>query len=127
MAGWIGRPISRLIVDLVDLAWANDLVSPEQRYALEMAERELRITAAQVAAIEQFVGRLKTIRERGMDDSYAAAATKQAAASLAAVGAPIAAVYLSGSVLGLSAAEITSGLAALGLGLGMAPRIGSLF
>jgi uncharacterized membrane protein YebE (DUF533 family) len=114
----------RLMVDLVDVAWANDLVSPEQRYALEVAGRELRITAAQVAAIEQFVGRLKTIRERGIDDSYAAAATKQAAASLAAVGVPIAAVYLSGSVLGLSAAGITSGLAALGLGLGVVPGIG---
>jgi len=114
----------RLMVDLVDVAWANDLVSPEQRYALEVAGRELRITAAQVAAIEQFVGQLKVIRERGIDDSYAAAATKQAAAGLAAVGVPIAAVYLSGAVLGLSAAGITSGLAALGLGLGMAPGIG---
>jgi uncharacterized membrane protein YebE (DUF533 family) len=114
----------RLMVDLIDVAWANDLVSPEQRYALEVAGRELQITAVQVAAIEQFVGQLKTIRARGIDDSYAAAATKQAAAGLAAVGVPIAAVYLSGSVLGLSAAGITSGLAALGLGLGMVPGIG---
>jgi hypothetical protein len=37
---------------------------------------------------------------------------------------PIAAVYLSGSVIGLSAAGITSGLAALGLGFGMVPGIG---
>ena len=37
-------------------------------------------------------------------------------AKAAAVGVPIAAVYLSGSVVGLSAAGITSGLAALGLG-----------
>jgi len=114
----------RLMVDLVDVAWANDLVAPEQRYALEVAGRELRITAAQLAAIEQFVGQLRRLRERGIDDSYAAAATKQAAASLAAVGVPLAAVYLSGSVIGLSAAGITSGLAALGLGLGMVPGIG---
>lgn len=38
------------------------------------------------------------------------------AAKAAAVGVPIAAVYMSGSVVGLSAAGMTSGLAALGLG-----------
>lgn len=38
------------------------------------------------------------------------------AAKAGAVGVPIAAVYLSGSVVGLSAAGITSGLAALGFG-----------
>ena len=39
-------------------------------------------------------------------------------------GIPIAALYLSGSVIGLSAAGITSGLAALGLGFGMVSGIG---
>lgn len=38
------------------------------------------------------------------------------ASKAAAVGVPVAALYLSGSVVGLSAAGITSGLAALGLG-----------
>lgn len=38
------------------------------------------------------------------------------AAKSAAVGVPLVAVYLSGSVIGLSAAGITSGLAALGFG-----------
>lgn len=42
--------------------------------------------------------------------------TKQLAAQAASVGVPIAAVYVSGSVVGLSAAGITSGLAWLGLG-----------
>ena len=41
------------------------------------------------------------------------------ASTAAAVGAPIAAVYISGSVVGLSASGITSGLATLGLGMGM--------
>lgn len=45
-------------------------------------------------------------------------------AGLGAVGIPVAGVYFSGSVIGLSAAGITSGLAALGLGLGMVPGIG---
>jgi hypothetical protein len=67
---------------------------------------------------------MRDLRLRGLDDNYAAEAAKQAAAGLSAVGIPIAAVYLSGSVIGFSAAGITSGLAALGLGLGMVPGIG---
>lgn len=42
--------------------------------------------------------------------------SKQLAAQAASLGVPIAAVYVSGSVVGLSAAGITSGLAWLGLG-----------
>lgn len=42
--------------------------------------------------------------------------SKQLASQAVALGVPIAAVYLSGSVIGLSAAGITSGLAWLGLG-----------
>jgi hypothetical protein len=56
-------------------------------------------------------------------DNLAADALKTAAAGLPAVGIPIAAVYFSGSVVGFSAAGITSGLAALGVG-SMLPGIG---
>lgn len=42
--------------------------------------------------------------------------SKQLASQAASIGVPIAAVYVSGSVVGLSAAGITSGLAWLGLG-----------
>ncbi|MBP4042942.1 hypothetical protein J9885_17295 [Aeromonas sp. SrichE-2G] len=41
---------------------------------------------------------------------------KELGAKAAAVGVPLAAVYLSGSVVGMSAAGLTSGLATLGLG-----------
>jgi len=41
---------------------------------------------------------------------------KELTANAGAVGVPLAAVYLSGSVVGMSAAGMTSGLAALGLG-----------
>lgn len=70
---------------------------------------------------------MRKIRDRGLDDNKAADAIKTAASGLGAVGIPIAAVYFSGSVIGLSAAGITSGLAALGglVGLGgMVPGIG---
>ncbi len=41
---------------------------------------------------------------------------KQVASQAKAMGLPVAAIYLSGSVISLSAAGFTSGLAALGLG-----------
>ena len=56
--------------------------------------------------------------------AHAADVAKSAVSGMTAVGIPIAAVVYSGAVVGLSAAGITSGLAALGLGLGMIPGIG---
>jgi hypothetical protein len=72
----------------------------------------------------RYAEEVRRIRERGIDDNHAADAIKAAVSGLPAVGVPIAAVVYSGSVVGLSAAGITSGLAALGLGLGMVPGIG---
>src|SRR5205085_10284638 len=83
----------------------------------------------QIEAIERAVLELKEAPARGENDNHAADpadadALKRVAAGLPAVGIPIAAVSVLGSVGGLSAAGITSGLAALGLGLGMVPGIG---
>lgn len=56
-----------------------------------------------------------------MSDEQIVSALKLLSAKAAAVGTPLAAVYLSGSVVGMSAAGLTSGLASLGMGglLGM--------
>lgn len=51
---------------------------------------------------------------------------KELGAKAAAAGAPLAAIYISGSVVGMSAAGITSGLATLGLGLGMTGGIAAV-
>lgn len=51
-----------------------------------------------------------------LQDDQITRSAKEFAAKGAAVGIPIAAVYMSGSVVGLSAAGVTSGLSALGLG-----------
>lgn len=113
-----------LLLNLVEIAWANDLLDPQQDALLSTAQRALGVSDDQYRAIWRFMRDLRAIRLRGRNDAAAAQATKVAAAGLAAVGIPIAAVYVSGSVIGLSAAGITSGLAALGLGLGMVPGIG---
>lgn len=113
-----------LMVNLIDTALANDEMDANERKAIQLAQQKLGVTNQQVEAIEKFVREMRRIRDRGLDDNQAADAAKTAAAGLSAVGVPIAAVYFSGSVIGLSAAGITSGLAALGLGFGMVPGIG---
>lgn len=112
------------MMNMVDTAWADDYLDPQEVKALAMAQKELRISNEQREAIDNFVKKMREIRARGLDDNQAADAIKTATASLSAVGVPIAAVYFSGSVIGLSAAGITSGLAAIGLGFGMVPGIG---
>lgn len=64
------------------------------------------------------------LNEQVTDDQMAAM-FKLMATKAASVGVPIAAVYISGSVIGLSAAGITSGLATLGMGglLGMSSMV----
>ncbi len=113
-----------LLLNLIEVAWINDRLGDTQAQLLELARISLAITEAQSAAIHTFAAELRSVRLRGLDDRAAAEITTNAAAGLAAVGVPLAAVYVSGSVLGLSAAGITSGLAALGLGLGMVPGLG---
>lgn len=51
-----------------------------------------------------------------LDDDAITKNLKELASKAASVGAPLGAVYLSGSVLGMSAAGMTSGLASLGMG-----------
>lgn len=51
-----------------------------------------------------------------ISDDKMTAVFKELSAKAAAVGTPLAAVYLSGSVIGMSAAGMTSGLAMLGMG-----------
>lgn len=72
----------------------------------------------------------KILTEEVSDDEITKS-LKSLAANAGAVGVPVAAVYLSGSVMGLSATGITSGLATLGLGglfglSGMVTGIGSV-
>ena len=50
------------------------------------------------------------------NDSEIEKSIKDLASKAAVVGVPLAAIYLSGSVIGISAAGLTSGLAALGMG-----------
>lgn len=74
------------------------------------------INEAQLEFIEQACIQDEKILSGEISDSQLMATAKDLSAKAASVGVPIAAVYLSGSVAGLSAAGVTSGLATLGLG-----------
>lgn len=76
---------------------------------LDVTDEEIELA---VMAIQQD---FKLLREDFSDDALKRS-MKELTAKAGAVGVPLAAVYLSGSVIGMSAAGITSGLATLGLG-----------
>jgi uncharacterized tellurite resistance protein B-like protein/uncharacterized coiled-coil protein SlyX len=111
-----------LMLNLVEVAVGDYLLSESEQETLTDAQQELGVSDEQRAAMKEYAEKMRYVRERGIDDNHAADIIKSAVSGMTAVGVPIAAVFYSGSVIGLSAAGITSGLAALGLG--MVPGIG---
>lgn len=79
------------------------------RAALQVSEGDIELAHA---AIKNDRDMLRS----DLTDDQVESALKVLAAKAAAVGTPLAAVYLSGSVIGMSAAGMTSGLATLGMG-----------
>lgn len=118
-----------LLKDAIRLGLAT---SPDGSPALASGTRRLAdllgITEQQLDFIEEACVQDRKILDGETSDRRLEETAKDLAAKSAAVGVPITAVYLSGSVTGLSAAGITSGLAALGLGgvLGLSAMISGL-
>jgi hypothetical protein len=111
-------------VNVIEVLLADDVITKKEEAVQFALKNELGVSFKQQEAIIEFVKVARKVMRDGLDNNAAEKALKSAAGGLAAVGIPIAAVYFSGSVIGLSAAGITSGLAAVGLGLGMVPGIG---
>lgn len=103
-----------LIADLFIMALANDYISAEEQDYVFAVGRQLHVEDEQIKAIKQVQFNLWQIRNTPSDSNSFNSLIKECASNLAGVGVPIAAVAASGSVFGLSAAGITSGLAALG-------------
>ncbi len=89
--------------------WKND------RYILEL-QNELNINDEQIELIISVIKNDENILNERKYDSDIVKSMKDIGAKAGAVGVPLAAVYFSGSVLGMSAAGLTSGLATLGMG-----------
>lgn len=75
-----------------------------------------KINKDQINVLQKALDLDKKFLDGDIDDKQYAKMVSDLGAKAAAIGVPIAAIYLSGSVVGLSAAGITSGLASLGLG-----------
>jgi hypothetical protein len=93
---------------------SNGYISVEELEYVEEIGGQLGITKDQVMAIKDVQFHLWQLRSTPSNSDAFKAMLKECASNLAAAGIPIAAVAGSGSVFGLSAAGITSGLAALG-------------
>lgn len=84
-------------------------------FIMEFA-RICHISSEQMALFKKAIDADRQIYDEDTDDLALEAGFRNIAQGAAAVGVPLAALYFSGSVIGLSAAGITSGLATLGLG-----------
>ena len=109
---------SSLIKDLLWISRADGAVSTAERSSVEAVARQQFGDKAR-EAIKQAKETIDTEEAfvRGeISVTEFEKRIKQVASQAAAIGLPVAAIYFSGSVVGLSAAGFTSGLAALGLG-----------
>lgn len=110
-----------LVKDLINtyFSTADEDVS---KFAFFNKHRDLfRVSDAEVELAIDAIRCDRQFLKEDVSDDQIVATLKTLSAKAAAVGTPLAAVYLSGSVIGLSAAGMTSGLATLGMGgmLGM--------
>lgn len=103
-----------LISDLFLFSFIDSrLTIEEYQYILGIGE-VLGVTPEQVDTIKSIQENLDKIKDIPSNSKRFKQVMKDSASSLAGVGVPIGAIVASGSVFGLSAAGITSGLAALG-------------
>lgn len=103
-----------LISDLCLFAFSDLSFSDEEyQYILEIGEL-LNITQEQIYAIKSVQENVAKIKDIPSNSEKFKRIIKDSASKLAGAGVPIGAIAASGSVTGLSAAGITSGLAALG-------------
>ena len=110
-----------LFKDAVNIRWdalnldENRAAAREDRYIRELQDL-LGIEDNKAEFIIEEIRNNKDILSERQNDDQIKKSLKETMAKAGAVGVPMAAVYLSGSVLGVSAAGITSGLATLGMG-----------
>lgn len=116
-----------ILMQLAEVALADEFVVTHEHEVLDHAAALLDIDASQREAVITFVHEIREIRSRVEDQDSAAEDMLKAAERLAPFGIPLAAMYFSGSLLGVSAAQVLSGLAALGMGLASVPGVGLAF
>ncbi len=89
--------------------WNENEFITNLQMTLEVSDEQMKYIVETIINDEEILAQRK-------NDSEITKSMKDMAAKATAVGVPLAAIYLSGSVIGVSAAGLTSGLAALGMG-----------
>lgn len=117
-----------LIKDAIRVRRATSDGSVRKQPGICELARVLGLEPKQIKVIENACAEDEKILAGDVSDSDIKKAAGSVAAQSAAVGVPLGAIYLSGSVTGLSAAGIASGLAALGLGgvLGLSAMVSGI-
>lgn len=113
------RPIAfSLVKDMLRVVEAANANGDEAAESPQIAEacRLLDIEEEQLQVIYDAVELDRKVFDGSVDRDELKKVAEGLASNAAAVGVPIAAIYMTGSVVGLSAAGMTSGLAALGFG-----------
>jgi hypothetical protein len=110
-----------LVKDLINTYLSTDGGEVKEFGFFNRHRALLQVSDAEIDLAVQAIMLDRQLLNEDVNDDQIVATLKTLSAKAAAVGTPLAAVYLSGSVIGLSAAGMTSGLATLGMGgmLGM--------
>lgn len=105
-----------LVKDLLNINYSINSGKDNSCQFLDLHKKSFGVTDDEISLILKAIENDYSILNEDISDSMIAKNIKELSAKAGAVGVPIAAVYLSGSVIGMSAAGMTSGLATLGLG-----------
>jgi hypothetical protein len=105
-----------LTKDLINLYFSTGGVSIQEFTFFQKNRHLIKVTDDEVDLTVMAIRNDHNMLKDEFTDDQIVNALKVLSAKAAAVGTPLAAVYLSGSVIGMSAAGITSGLATLGMG-----------
>lgn len=105
-----------LAKDLINLYFSTGGSSLTEFGFLQKNRGLLQITDEEIDLAVAAIRNDHSMLKEDVTDDQIVSALKLLSAKAAAVGTPLAAVYLSGSVIGMSAAGLTSGLATLGMG-----------
>ena len=114
-----------LYKDLVNIHSSSKEKFNDQFEFLNNILPKINITEEDKGIVKQAILNDRAVLQDETTDSEIVENMKRLSMNAAAVGTPLAAIYISGSVMGLSAAGITSGLATLGMGglLGMSGMV----
>jgi hypothetical protein len=105
-----------LVKDLINLHFSTGGKSIQEFAFLQTNRNLLKVSDAEIELAVMAIQNDHNMLKDDFTDDQVINALKLLSAKAAAVGTPLAAVYLSGSVVGMSAAGLTSGLATLGMG-----------